>query len=225
MPDVNYPSTTSSPADIFHITLPDDDDLAASYSSDEGRAITDFHSRLAQAGSVRVQELFEAAAQDVRQRLATLPKDDQATRKATFDRFMQNMRHIAAMQAEDVEARVQMEKRERSEVRGLFAGNAGGAIAHSVSTSAVGSGSSSGNGWGGDARAGPSGSGSSSSHLSAGGSISATTSMSEATLLEQRRLWEEAQVSKALQISENTGTSCCVSSRLVSPLTSAINLQ
>ncbi len=200
MPNVvDFPSTTSSPADIFHITLPDNDDDDFANDSDESRALSSLKARLAHAGSLRVQEFFDAAALDLRRKLAAVPQNDKATREGVFSNFMANMRSVATIQAEEVEARVQMEKRERDGIKGFFATAPAAPITTSVSSS---SSRPSGSGWGGDAIAGPSGSGNNNAaagaHLSAGGSISATASVSEALYLEQLRLWEEAQVTKAM---------------------------
>ncbi|KLO07471.1 hypothetical protein SCHPADRAFT_647889 [Schizopora paradoxa] len=196
MPSFDFPSTASSPADIFHITLPDNEDDFAD-DSDESSALNALKSRLALAGSLRVQEFFDAASLDLRRKLAAVPQNDKKTRDAYFNKFMEDMRGVAVMQADEVEARVEMEKRDRDGIKGLLATTAPAPITMSASSSSA---RPSGSSWGGDAIAGPSGSGSGAAgaHLSAGGSISATTSVSEALYLEQMRLWDEAQITKAM---------------------------
>lgn len=181
-------TTASSPADIFNITLDStaDDPYYGSYSDqDEAAFLAATRGRLASAGSARFTEILREAGDELKRKCAHLPKD---RRERAFQVFYAQMKGVARMQEEEVEARLTLEKREREELQKAktiswsLSESGASALGFGVPGGApLGSASASG--------AGPSGSASSSriqtSHSAA------PYAMDDSALEEQRRLWDE----------------------------------
>lgn len=178
-------TTASSPADIFNITLDStaDDPYYDSYSDqDEAAFLAATRGRLACAGSARFTEILREAGDELKRKCAHLPKD---RRERAFQAFYAQMKGVARMQEEEVEARLTLEKREREELQKAktiswsLSESGASALGFGVSGSASASG----------AGAGPSGSASSSRIQSS--HSAAPYAMDDSALEEQRRLWDE----------------------------------
>lgn len=182
-------TTASSPADIFNITLDStaDDPYYDSYSDqDEAAFLAATRGRLACAGSARFTEILREAGDELKRKCAHLPKD---RRERAFQVFYAQMKGVARMQEEEVEARLTLEKREREELQKAktisWSLSESGASALGFGVSGSASGSASGAG------AGPSGSGSASSSRIQTSHSAAPYAMDDSALEEQRRLWDE----------------------------------
>ena len=96
----SHASAASSPADIFTINL----DTYDSYSDkDEAAFVAETRSALASAGSARFDEILREAAHELKRKCAHLPKDQ---KERAFHSFFNQMKGIARMQEEEIEARV-----------------------------------------------------------------------------------------------------------------------
>ena len=189
----SHASAASSPADIFTINL----DTYDSYSDkDEAAFVAETRSALASAGSARFDEILREAAHELKRKCAHLPKDQ---KERAFHSFFNQMKGIARMQEEEIEARVTLEKREREELQRAktisWSLSESGASAMGLGTLATGVGHV-GNGPSSSSTSGPSASSSASnSRMQLSYSTSAATtvmySFDDSALEEQRKLWDE----------------------------------